>query len=193
MVEVEAPAEGLVPDKTALKALKSSPGFETESQGELNPQTILECGSGSESRSTDPAPRRGRTRARGAYSGISTQKTALQAKEADQSSDKSSASALLVAMKFKKGHKRSRSNSRSNSRDRRKCHSGPSGSEDTVPSSEETVIPEQPKLSSSATQNIGPKASGAVALTPSGWWALMLTRWAVNDPGMVMCQTPRSP
>ncbi len=37
------------------KALKLIPAFETESQEELNPQTILECGSGSESRGRDPA------------------------------------------------------------------------------------------------------------------------------------------
>ncbi len=64
-------------------------------------------------------------------------------------------------MKCKKGHKRKQSRSRSNSRDRRKRHSGPSGSEDTVPSSEESIIPAQPKLSSSATQGITPKPSGA--------------------------------
>ena len=142
------------------KALKSSPGFETESQGELNPQTILGCGSGLESRSRDPAPQRGRTRGPSGRSGPSTQKTALQAKQADQSSDKS-ASTLQVAMKFKKGHKHKQSRSRSNSRDRRKRQSGPSGSEDTVPSSEESVIAAQPKLSSSATQGITPKSNGA--------------------------------
>ncbi len=86
----------------------------------------------------------------------------MQAREANQSSDLSKASAFPVALKPKKGHKRSWSDSRGNSKDKRKRHSGPSGSEDTVPSSEETVTPEQPKLSSSATQNLtGPKASSA--------------------------------
>ncbi len=108
-----------------------------------------------------PPYRRGRPRGRGALAGTLTRKAAQQAKEAVQSSDPSKASAFLIAMKSKKGHKRSQSDSRGNSTDRRKCHSGPSGSEDTVPSSEETVTPEQPKLSPSATQNLtGPKASG---------------------------------
>ena len=88
--------------KRNRKALKSSPGFETESQEELNPQTILECGSGLESRSRDPTFRRGRSRGPGVYTSPSTQKTALQAKQADQSSDKPYALALLVAMKFRK-------------------------------------------------------------------------------------------
>ncbi len=128
------------------RAPKSSPGFETESQGELNPQTILECGSGSDSRGRDPAPQRGQFRGPSGHAGPSTRKTALPAKQ--------------VALKFKKGHKRKQSRSRSNSRDRQKCLSGPSGSEDTVPSSEESVIPEQPRLPSSATQGITTKPSG---------------------------------
>ncbi len=99
----------------------------------------------------------------GAYTGTLTRKAALQAKEANQSSDPSKATPFLVAMKSKKGHKHTRSDSRGHSTDRRKRHSGPRGSEDTVPSSEETVTPEQPKLSLSATlcYLTGPKASGA--------------------------------
>ncbi len=143
------------------RAPKSSPGFETESQEELNPQTMLECGSGSESCSSrDPAPQRGQSRGRSGRAGPSTQRSALLANQVDHSSDKS-ASSLQVALKFKKGHKRKQSHSRSNSRDRQKRPSGPSGSEDTVPSSEESVIPEQqPKLPSSATQGITPNPSG---------------------------------
>ncbi len=46
--------------KQNRRASQTSSGFESESQGELNPQTILEWGSGSEpSRSRDPANPRG--------------------------------------------------------------------------------------------------------------------------------------
>ncbi len=140
---------------------QSSSGFESESQGELNPQTILECGSGSEPRSSrDPATVRDRSQGPTGRTSPSTWRTALPANQADQSSDKS-APALQVALKFKKGHKRKQSRSWSNSRDRRKCPSGPGGSEDMVPSSEESDFSEQPKLPSSATQGITPKPSGA--------------------------------
>ncbi len=62
---------------------------------------------------------------------------------------------------FRTGHKRKKSRSRSNSKDRRKRPSGPSGSEDMTHSSEESVVPTQPKLPSSATQGTTPKPSGA--------------------------------
>ncbi len=93
--------------------------------------------------------------------GTFNRKAAQQAKEANQSSN-SKGSVFPIAMKAKKGHKRSWSDSRGHSQDRRKRHSGHSGSEETVPSSEETITPEQPKLPASATLNpSGPKASGA--------------------------------
>ncbi len=146
--------------KRNRRAPQLSSGFESESQGELNPQTILEWGSGSEPRSSrDPVNVRGRPRRPNSRTGPSTCKTALQANQADQSSDQS-APGLQVAL-FKKGHKRKKSRSRSNSRDRRKHLSGQSGSEGMVHSSEESVTPEQPKLPSSATQGITPRPSGA--------------------------------
>ena len=155
--EDEAPSGA----KRNRRAPQSSPGFESESQEELNPQTILECGSGSESRGRrDPANVRGQPRGPNGRTGPSTRRTALQADSADQSSDKS-ALGLQIALKFKKGHKRKPSRSRSNSKERRKRPSGQSVSEDTVPSSEESVFHEQPKLPSSATQDITPKPSGA--------------------------------
>ncbi len=141
------------------RAPQSSSGFESESQGELNPQTIIECGSGSEPRrSRDPTTERGRPRRPSGRTGPSSRGTALQANQADQSSDKT-APGLQVAL-FKKGHKR-KSRSRSNSRDRQKRPSGQSGLEGTVHSSEESVTPEQPKLPSSATQGITPRPCGA--------------------------------
>ena len=142
------------------RAPQTSSGLESESQGELNPQTILEWGSGSEpQRGRDPANSRGRPRRPTSRAGPSSQGTALPAAQADQSSGKS-APALQVAL-FKKGHKRKKSRSQSNSRDRRKRPSGQSGSEDTAPSSEESVFPTQPMLPSSATQGITPRPSGA--------------------------------
>ncbi len=146
--------------KRNRKAPQTSSGFESESQGELNPQTILDWGSGSGPRtSRDPANSRGRPRRPGGRPGPSSQGTARSADQASPSSDKSGPG-LPVAL-FQKGHKRKKSRSRSNSRDRRKRPSGPSGSEDTAPSLEESVIPTQPKLPSSATQGVTPKPNGA--------------------------------
>ncbi len=143
--------------KRNRRAPQTSSGFESESQGELNPQTVLGWGSGSEpQRSRDPTTSRGRPRRTGGSTGPSSQGTARSADQADQSSGKS-ARGLQVAL-FKKGHKRKKSRSRSNSRDRRKRPSGQSGSEDTAPSSEESVFPTQPRLPSAATQGITPKA-----------------------------------
>ncbi len=128
------------------KAPKVSPDIDIKSQGELNPQTILGCGSGSESHSEGPA-RRGRVRGRGFY----TRRAAQQAKEADQSSNQPKGLAFPLVLKPKKGHRRSRSDSRGHSQDRQKCHSRHSSSEDTAPSSEDTATPEQAKQTTSAT------------------------------------------
>ncbi len=144
--------------KRNRKALQPSSGFESESQGELNPQTILDWGSSSGPRtSRDPANSRGRPRRPGGRPGPSSQGTARLADQTGTSSDKSGPG-LPVAL-FQKGHKRKKSRSRSNSRDRRKRPSGPSGS---AHSSEESVTPAQPKLPASATtQGITPRPSGA--------------------------------
>ncbi len=146
--------------KRNRRAPQTSSGLESESQGELNPQTILDWGSGSEPRSSrDPGNERGRSRRPGGRTGPSSRGTAQSADRAGPSSEES-APGLTVAL-FKKGHKRKKSRSRCNSRDRRKRPSGQSGSEETGLSSEESVIPPQPKLPSSATQGITPRPSGA--------------------------------
>ncbi len=134
--------------KRNRRAPTTSSGLESESQGELNPQTILEWGLESQ-RGRDPAFTQGRPRRPGGRPGPSSQRTARSAVQAEPSSDKS-APVLPVAL-FKAGHKRKKSHSWSNSRDRRKRPSGQSGSDDTAHSSEEPVFPKQPKLPASAT------------------------------------------
>ncbi len=147
--------------KRNRRAPKVSSNVSTESRGELTPQTILGYGLGSDSRSEDPATRRGRPRGRGTFTRTLTRKAALQAKAADQNST-IKGSAFPLIMKAKKGHKWSRSDSRGHSQDRWKRDSGQSSPEDTVPSLEGTVTPEEPKLSASAILNpSGPKASCA--------------------------------
>ncbi len=140
-------------------AHRSGPGSGSESQGELYPQTVTDSGSGSDSRGRDPAPQRGRSRGTGRDAGPS-RATAPSVDQADESSSKT-APGLWIALKLRKEPKRKRSHSRSQSSDRRKRHSGQSGSEDAAYSSEGSVIPKQPKLPSSATRITTPRPSGA--------------------------------
>ncbi len=137
-------------------ARSSGPGSGHESQGELDPQSVFESGSGSVSRGRDSGLRRGRNRGND-NGGGSSRDTAPSANQADESNSKK-APGLRVALKEPK---RKWSPSRSLSRDWRKRHSGQSGSEDAAHSSEETVIPRQPKLPASATRITTPRPSGA--------------------------------